>query len=305
MELYAIPAFVALLLKLTVVFFARKANESSQLFLCMVMLFALHNVSELLVIMGLLNGQASEFLVRTYYAITFFALSHICVYTLNVSNSRVSKPVFITLMATAIIFTSFVFYTDLIVSGVKSIGYTVTAEQGSFYFAFQTYTLGVFVFTLATLTRGYLTATQKAHQAQCLYTIVAILPMILVGFTVMIAMQLGYRISAALVFPVASTIFLLFSLRSERMHGITDMGHFFTFSKERLTSNAVSELTNQSLTDRISLKQAKDAFEKRLLEHHLDRFDNNISKTAQALGMKRGTIYSIIKKYDISIQDRE
>ena len=76
-------------------------------------------------------------------------------------------------------------------------------------------------------------------------------------------------------------------------------------SRKRITANIVADLTQQYLDDRVSLKDAKNEFERQLLQHNLDRFGNNVSKTARELGMKRTTIYSMVKKHGISVQEKE
>ena len=127
----------------------------------------------------------------------------------------------------------------------------------------------------------------------------------LVGLIVLVVMQMGFEISAALLMPVASSAFLFLTFRSEREHGLTDIGAMIGSSRKRITANLVADLTQQYLDDQVSLKDAKNEFERQLLQHNLDRFGNNVSKTARELGMKRTTIYSMVKKHGISVQEKE
>ncbi|RBP53375.1 helix-turn-helix domain-containing protein [Arenicella xantha] len=305
MEYFVLPAMLALLLKLSVIFLARDGQGTSRIFMAMVCIFALHNLTEVLVILGLFSGMASEYMLRVYYAVSFFALAYIGLYALEVSARGQTKFLSYSLVVVALVLAALSLMTNFIVAGAESIGYTITAVRGPYYFVFQAFTVFMYFAAMGILWWGYLRASKQQVQIQCLYSVVAILPMVLASIAVLVIMQLGFHFSAALIIPLASSAFLILTLRSETVHGLTDIGRFLKPSERRLTANIVADLTTQYLSDEVSLKEAKDQFERQLLQHNLDRFGNNVSKTARVLGMKRTTIYSMAKKHGISVQDKE
>lgn len=304
MIFYIIPAFVALMLKLSVMYFARRGDHASRVFIAMVLIFALHNLSEILVIVKFFEGNISELLLKSYYAIAIFALSYFCLYAVEVSSKKLNPKVYISVLTFSLAFAIVLFSTDYIVIGAESIEYTVTAIRGQYYAAFQIFAVAAILFSVTTLVNGYLQARDQLHQIQCIYTIAAFLPIVVAVTAVLIVMQLGYNVSGALILPLATTGFLILSLRSEHKHGLTDIGRFFNPSQKRATANMVATLTEQCLGDEVSLKEAKDNFEKYLLQHKLDKFGNNVSKTARVLNMKRTTIYSMVKKHGISVDNK-
>lgn len=50
---------------------------------------------------------------------------------------------------------------------------------------------------------------------------------------------------------------------------------------------------------RLPLRQARDVFEKQYLEHQIRRFNGNISKTAEFVGMERSALHRKIKKLNV------
>jgi two-component system nitrogen regulation response regulator NtrX len=54
-----------------------------------------------------------------------------------------------------------------------------------------------------------------------------------------------------------------------------------------------------------SLREARDAFERRYIERKLQQFDGNVTKTAQALGLERSNLYRKLKAYDIEVERPE
>jgi two-component system NtrC family response regulator len=52
----------------------------------------------------------------------------------------------------------------------------------------------------------------------------------------------------------------------------------------------------------MSLKEARSSIEKQKLLEVIETTTNNLSKAAAILGISRPTIYSLMKKYEISLQ---
>jgi len=79
-----------------------------------------------------------------------------------------------------------------------------------------------------------------------------------------------------------------------------------TISKERINSLLKGFLNSDSILDDSSmfdegLKIAREIFEKEYLVYNLKKFNNNISKMSENIGMERTALYRKIKQLKISM----
>ena len=67
----------------------------------------------------------------------------------------------------------------------------------------------------------------------------------------------------------------------------------------------IDKNTSQNLSKDFAshtLKQAKEIFEKKYIEHQLVKFDNNITKVSDFIGMERTALYRKIKNLKINLE---
>lgn len=55
----------------------------------------------------------------------------------------------------------------------------------------------------------------------------------------------------------------------------------------------------------LTLRDARESFERLYLSAQIDKFDGNISKTAQFIGMERSALHRKLKSLDIVAGERE
>ncbi len=70
----------------------------------------------------------------------------------------------------------------------------------------------------------------------------------------------------------------------------------------QMGQSAIDPLRSLLEQPHLSLREARGAFEKELIEHRLAHLSGNVSKTAQSLELERSHLYRKIKAYDIEVQ---
>ena len=298
MSIYVLPALLALVVKIYVLLVARAAN-TSRIFSGMVLVFALHNLTELVAYLQFTRGELTLSLFKVYYAATLVTLGYLCLYCIEVARisalRRLYMPsvIWLTMCGIAIMFT------DHVVAGFVSIGYSATAEQGPYYWVFSLTSIGATLFVVSSLIYGYRKSNNHVTQIQCLYNLMALTPFVLLGFVIIPLMLLGQEINAGGILPICTTLFLLITLQSESKHRFTDIRRYLPFSKERKIADEVMSLISKFSMDEISYKDLSNEIEKIALKSKLAQADDSISEAARLLKMKRTTLYSMLNRHGI------
>jgi len=154
MSIYVIPALIALLLKVGVYVLAKK-DSASLVFLGLLCVLSFHNAVEVVITFAFHQGYVSAFLLRFYYVVTLLVLLCLCKFAMSVGSDQKHKLLDRFFMVFALVAGIVVFLSDLVVAGITPIGYSVTANRGSFYFLFQVAAIGSFIFVIATLVQRF------------------------------------------------------------------------------------------------------------------------------------------------------
>jgi hypothetical protein len=222
-----------------------------------------------------------------------------CLYTIEVSKLKAFKQLTIPVIAWMAFASLLVLFSDLIVAGFEPIGYAVTAIRGPYYWLFSATTIIALIFVAATLIYGYRKSESHHTQIQCLYSLFALAPIVVLGFLIIPLMYLGFQVNAAGFLPVCTSLFLLITLQSESRHRFTDIRRYLPYSQERKTAQEVQQLISKFSMDEISYKEMSAAFEKIALQHKLDEAGHSVSQAARLLKMKRSTLYSMLDRHGI------
>ena len=297
MNIYIIPALFALLIKLVILVSAYRSIKGSQAFFNIVAVFALHNICEVLAFLKF-GGANFGYVLISYYVTSIWALAVVFFYAIDISHYK-NSILNGTVIAVTAALTLALMFSGLIVNGTQSIDYTITAVRGPFYWAFQLYALTMFVLLLVTLVFGYRRAKDHAVEIQCLTVLFALAPLLLLGCGTMLAMNLGYKVTAAIILPLATTAFLFITLLSESKHRLTDIRRFLPWSPERKTSNEIMDIFTAYSRDAVEYRQAVSQIEKLLVLHKYQKNGENASATAELMGMPRSSLYSIFNRLEI------
>ena len=298
MSFLFLPAAIALLVKLFILYFAKNRSHQSTFFLPLVCVLACHNLCEVLGFFEFTASGGLSFLLNVYYAITTFVVLIIYFYSKEISQSK-SKLREYAALAFASVLSLLILFTDFVVAGDKSIGYIITAVKGDYYFVFQIFVVTMIVAIITELVNGYRNADTHITQTQCVISILALGPVILVGLVTMVCLYLGVELSGAILFPVATTFFLLIMLVSESKHKLTDVRRFVPFSPENSTANEIITIFDRFAYDDIEYREAIGDIEKLLVTYKYQKNGGNASTTAKLMGMPRSSLYSIFNRLKI------
>ena len=299
MSLFVIPALFALIAKILIIFVYRQNIRSAIYFKALLIIFALHNLCEVLAFWEFFRGMNGEFLLKTYYVISLVSLFTIVLAVLDIHGE--DHRTRIALLGCLIMATSgLILFTDLIVAGATNISYVITAERGLFYGVFQIVSLLMISNVVYMIYKGYKQSENHEVQIRSAYMGVALIPHAISVVLVIALMNLGFQINAAVIFPIATTLFVFIILASEKEHQMTDVRRFIPFSDERRTSNQILDIFSEYSQDKASYREAISSIEKLLVEHKYEKNNRNATNAADRMGMPRSSLYSLFNRLNIT-----
>jgi hypothetical protein len=304
-SIYILPALLALMAKLFLLFFARNGRTGSSIFLPMLLLFACHNLAEVLAYIEYFNGDYSTHILRWYYVMTLCGGAAILVYALQISNSLGSLwIVSVAAVALSSGLSLIILLTDSVVSGATSIAYAPTAEQGQQYWLFQLLFVGMLFLISGVLIRGYLKAKDHVAEIQCGYTLLGLLPIVIVALSVVTLMSFGVNLNAAGIIPICTTFFLLITIKGELTHKLTDIRRHIPFSLERQTSSQIMDIFSRYAQDEVNYRNGMAELERLLVMHKHSKSQGNVTQTAASMDIPRSSLYSIFRRLGIEVKEK-
>lgn len=335
MSLLIIPALIALLIKIAVLFAAaasqktqyaleggeRVAGESEAqrplktkskgvigIFTTMVLIMSGHNLAEVLGYVEFIKGTFQDDLLRWYYLMTVASLAMMVIYAKKISGlhaqkALLSKSITVIVVATTVCLGALFMFSDFLISGAYSIGYSMTADRGQGYWLFLLFSLACFVSIYGYLIVGYIRANSHLTEIQCGYTLWALMPIMATSIVLIVLMKLGLQVNAALVMPFATAAFLVITLKSEKVHGMFDIRRHIPLSLERRTSAEIMDIFSSYSQDQLNYRDAMNEIEKLLVTHKHQKNGGNVSTTAASMELPRSSLYSIFRRLDIDLKD--
>ena len=297
-SIYMIPAMLAVVVSLFVIWAASQGSSKSRFFIPMVIAFTLFHITEIVGLILFNQSHTIHSIIRLYYVLSLIGLSLISLYAIEVSKIKVRgvKPA---IVAVALTFAFLCFGTDMIIAGVQSVGYSPTVIKGPGYIIFRILSAAFLISIAVFLYQGYCKANSHEVQIQCVYTIYALLPITIICLFLLILMAAGNEISAVGVLPVGSIMFLLITLGSEKRHNLTDIRRLVPGSSERKTSSEIMKVVSRYARDDILYRDAVGEIERLLVTQKYKKNDNNASATAELMGMPRSSLYSLFNRLKI------
>lgn len=303
MSFLILPSSLALVIKIIALRFAYTSNFST-VFKCMLLFLALQNLIEAIGFIGafaMIQEQASWY-IRSYYFATLLMCAFLCLHVSDVSNFKHRSALRILLVIALTPLLLLLLLTDQIVSGVVPAAYALKSIHGPWFALSIIYFSATISFMVWRLILGYRQADSNDNQIRCLFTLVAVAPLLVVYPLVIGLQYLNYPISSFLITPTASTLFVVAIIYAELHPEITDIRIHLPFSAERRVSKTLFRLCSRYSKQHISYKDAQTEFEKALVTYSLLKNDFNVLQTAKIMNIDRSTLYSICKRLDITLE---
>ncbi len=306
MSIYFAPALLSLLFKLFVLAYVLRGGRVSTVFLSLIVVFALHNLIEILGYFYFESTDIGSTFLRLYYVATSYVILYMFLHGLSVSKleSKTSTSILIAL-ATAL--AGVVLFSDLVIAGQYSIGYSVSAVKGSLYWVFASYILLLLISNVCVTFYGYRNAKSQIDSVRCFHSLLALAPVMLVFFLAIIFKITDVGINATGLVPLATAMFLGIVLNTESKHKLSDLRRVMPLSLERVTTNNLMDLLDsyiQNSNQDNVYKNLHEGIEKEIILYSLKKCDNNISATAKMMGLKnRSTLYSMMNRLEIDLNE--
>lgn len=296
--LYAIPAIIGLVIKFIILYFA-SSSKKSQIFISLVILIIIHNIIELFSIYSILNKVNITLALKLYYICILGCLAGMCIYTTSVCIERWNKSVIKYSIIVLTITTSLIIFTPLVINGFKPLGTLVTADKGVLYPIFPITAIFSTIYSIGILIQSCLFNKSTEKKIRAAYVLISILPVLFIGFGVLLLINIGYEISAIAALPIGTTLLLLITLKAENNHAITDIQIYLPFSKERkISQHLIQVISDYSVSEKDYKKTVKE-IEKALLEYSYEKSGYCKSTTARKLNVSRSTLYGMFDRLGV------
>ncbi len=307
MSVYFLPALASLLFKLFVLLTTFKGGRVSIVFLSLIFVFACHNLIELVGYLQFLNGEPIDTIFRLYYVATVYLVLYVLLHGLSLSGlynlyTSSASVVVASALSAALLFS------DAIVAGQYPIDYSVTAVKGPYYWLFASYLITALSINIAVLLYAYKSTGTKPNleATRCLYSLFALAPVMFVALLTVLLKVAEININAAGLGPIATAIFLVFVLKGESQHKLSDIRRFLPYSPERKVSANLINLIDDYVyaEDKTgAYKKLQAGVEREVIFYTLEKCDHNITKASDMMGLKnRSSLYSMLNRLDIDLQ---
>ncbi|MFQ3244523.1 MAG: DNA-binding protein Fis [Arenicella sp.] len=306
MSIYFAPALAALIFKLFILAYVLRGGRVSIVFLSLIIIFALHNAIEIFGYFNVQRGDSANVYFLLYYVATVYVILYMLLHGLSVSKLE-NKMAVTAFVALSTCLSGLILFTDLIIGGQYSIGYSVTAIKGPYYWGFAAYILITLSSGFFATLLGYKNATSQIDSIRCLHSMLALAPMTLVCAIAMIFKMTDVGVNATGLIPIATTLFLVIVLKTESKHKLSDLRRVMPLSPERQTSNNFMDLLDsyiQSGHRSNVYKELQAGIEREIIMYSIKKCDGNITKTAEMMGLKnRSTLYSMMIRLDMNWEE--
>jgi hypothetical protein len=187
---------------------------------------------------------------------------------------------------------------ELGIAGATSLGYSITRIPGPFYWVFQIVFLSQLTLCFSLLLHDVVRGSSQPSKRRSKALLLAASPIFLVGFSVVLLMQVGFEINGALVSSLAVILFLIALVITE--HEVISTGEsprqeplyrylslYPATAEFRLTELVRKAVSENEKTD---FQSSVCAFEKAVLTQILADCKGNKSLAARRLGISRATL---------------
>jgi len=194
MSFLAVSSIVALLIKFSLFWVGKSAlfRENQPLALLLVVLCAL-NLVELMSFVYAGNEHALVIVIQAYHAAAILAAA--AFFYLSIHTTRGNKLYAATSFAASIIIAILTFIPGVMISGIESIGYSITRIPGGYFPILQIYLIGTLLLSCAILILGALKSTDHLVNKRSLIFLISAAPLVFFAITITITLSLGIKIN--------------------------------------------------------------------------------------------------------------
>ena len=298
--IYALPALVAIVIKVAMVWWSRRLLLETWPFFAFLACLAAHNLFEI----GFYIDPSPELktaMMYGYYVASVFALGFGLVFGVALWRAHLAVKAAALAAGSAGLIGALVVGTDFVVAGFEPLNFSYTRIPGPGYIVFPIYALvclggmtGAIILSIRGASNNYVKARNSLILA-------GFVPFVLVVGMVPVLMTMGFAVNAAMVVPVTTTIFLLVILYALSHDAIFDIRSLIIGTEQfhrlkRLVAHvAYVHRSPESSTPNDLLND----LELEIYRQALKATGGNKTHAAQRLGVHPNTLRYRLKKLDI------
>jgi small-conductance mechanosensitive channel len=267
---YALPAILALLIKIAMFVYARYSkvhNLQTQLFLLFLFCVAVQNLAEIQFFLLHEDGylRASD-VGSWWYGAAVLELAFLLHLTFVVgtdwrdSGENIPTVGVALIYVPAIVIEILLWSTRLLIVDFEPMSYTVTQIPGPLYFLFQLYVVGYLCLAIGLLAHGSRTLSSKFRRRQSRFLLVGLAPFVGLAVVIIVLRFLGFRgFNATATLPFTVTFLLVVTAYATHQYRLFDIEFFLPWSKVRKRKTAfysriqalIAEIAGMSSVQRI------------------------------------------------------
>lgn len=273
MAYQAIPAFLALILKVALLGYAVRAprrHPTTRLFILLLGVFALHNTIELF---GMNHFAAHGFdEVMEIYGYLYFAIAIIFIalilhlsLRLSIDDWEVVRPYVPLIYAPAAIIEALLLGTHKLVAGFQLFqGITILRVPGPLYFLFESYATTYLIASLGYLVYGARPArTPVADRLRNRWWLAALTPFVVLNAYLIIANHYGLaKLPSTMTLPITLMLFLAIAPYATYQNRLFEITFFIPGSPARRRATAFCQRMQATLGELLGLHSVQDVLEK-------------------------------------------
>ncbi len=295
---------VAAVIQLLLLIFLKKEKIDSRNLYSLVILFAVQNGIYLAVsIVPQEYEVIVEILVRLFYVASILSMAYFLSYALEISRTKRSRYIYqIEQGVWAVTLCSVILsiFTDEIITGYRSLSFTVTAVQGDSYWVRQIQGILACLTACVVLAGEWAGLRQGAQKSRYLFLLAGYFSFAGSALMAAILMRYGGGTYFAVMFPFATTFFLCSIVYGNiKYRWLSDDQKRVLKKTDMSDEGQLSDIYSGFIEGRYSFTEASEKFDFLLLRHSYDKNDGNMMKAANEIGLARSTLYKKLQKYKL------
>lgn len=288
-----IPSILAISIKVALFLLMKEQIlNSNRYILLMFFSFLGLNVFELTLFTLVDKAGTAIGVMTLYYAFAVSSSVSMLAVALDTVCNNISRNRQRLLVSVACFGLIILFIPDFVITGTRSIGYSVTAIPGDYYWLVRGIILILLISTLTILVKASFIGEDWLTQKKAFVLAICFTPLIFSVVAVFLLMSKGININATVIGSFSITFLLvgvIFVENKYRLYGFigTVPVSKYTFSSYRLA--------NAFLDPNVSLEEAKNIMDNEKFKAVIEITKGNQTKAAELLGCSRSTVSRRVK----------
>jgi len=226
-----VPAVLALSLKVILLLVAHLRKWADSSWTAYVVIFCMHNLTEIFMLIVANSGEQSLMILRCYYVCSIIVMLYGLFYVSDTTRKH-QRAVCQLASGVVVVMVLLVLFTDTVVSGSGDHSYSLRALKGDAFVLYRLSSLVMVLFVVVFLITNY----RRTRSQEYLYIIFALTPLVIATTVVLLLLKTEYEINAVAVIPLMGTLFLLITLQGKRITNPEILTYSFAELLDRLKS---------------------------------------------------------------------